>query len=230
MKFWQRFDSRQRRRVSRRQPLHANSIEWHAFPQSMTGAAMRLQWQAWRPRFPRAAMLASAILLAPHAHAAPDWRYRAGDRLEAIADQGATDLYLSGHARHGRSTYTRERLAELNERAWGMGIGRRLRNDSGNDEMVYALGLSDSHRKPQLMAGYGHEWIRQLGAGLEAGGGFTAMLMSRADYFHGIPFPMVLPIASFGSRDIRLRASYVPRLSRHKGNGDVLLLFFSISL
>jgi hypothetical protein len=191
---------------------------------------MRLRWTAWRPRFPHAAVLAGAMLLASHAHAAPAWWHQAGDRLETIADQGATDLYLSGYARHGRNTYTRERLAELNEQAWGIGLGRRLRNDRGNDEMVYALGLSDSHRKPQLMAGYGHEWIQKLGAGLEAGGGFTAMLMSRADYFHSIPFPIVLPIVSFGSRDIKLRAAYVPRLSQNKGNGDVLLLFFSMSL
>lgn len=175
-------------------------------------------------------MLAGAILLAPHAHAAPDWWRQAAGRLDTIADQGATDLYLSGYARHGRHTYTKERLAELNERAWGIGMGRRLRDEGGSDEMVYALGLSDSHRKPQLMAGYAHEWIQNLGAGLEAGGGFTAMLMSRADYFHGIPFPMVLPIVSFGSRDIKLRASYVPRLSQHKGNGDVLLLFLSAAL
>lgn len=191
---------------------------------------MRLQWKAWRPRPLRAAMLAGAIVLAPGVQAAPDWWHQAGDRLEKITDQGVTDLYLSGYAHHGRNTYTRERLAELNEKAWGAGIGRRLRNDSGNDEMVYALGLSDSHRKPQLMAGYAHEWIGRLGAGLEVGGGFTAMLISRADYFHSIPFPMVLPIVSFGSRDIKLRASYVPRLSQHKGNGDVLLLFFSIGL
>jgi palmitoyl transferase len=56
------------------------------------------------------------------------------------------------------------------------------------------------------------------------------MLVSRADYFHSIPFPIVLPIVSLGRRDIKLRASYVPRLSQHKGNGDVLLLFFSMSL
>src|SRR6478672_9741292 len=100
MKFWQRFDSRQRRRVSPRQALHAGAFEWHALPQSMNGATMRLQWKAWRPRFPRAAMLAGALLLAPHAHAAPDWWREAGDRLETIADQGATDLYLSGYAHH----------------------------------------------------------------------------------------------------------------------------------
>ncbi len=36
-----------------------------------------------------------------------------------------------------------ERLAELNEQAWGMGIGRRLRNDKGNgDVLLLSLGIS----------------------------------------------------------------------------------------
>jgi hypothetical protein len=160
-----------------------------------------------------------------------DWTSEAADQFRLIRDQGSTDLYLSGYARHGRHTYTHERLEELNEKAWGAGIGRRLRDAHGNDEMVYALGISDSHEKPQLMAGYAHEWIYPLGeSGLELGLGYTAMLMSRQDYFGGVPFPIALPLGSIGSRDIKLRASYVPRLSQKKGNGDVLLLFFSIGI
>jgi hypothetical protein len=159
------------------------------------------------------------------------WRSEGVDRFRLIKDQGSTELYLSGYDHHGRSTYTRERLAELNEHAWGVGIGRRLRNARGNDEIVYALGISDSHFKPQLMAGYGHEWIYPLGAtGLEFGIGYTAMLISRQDYFGGFPFPIALPLGSIGTRDIKLRASYVPRLSQNKGNGDVLLLFVSMSI
>jgi palmitoyl transferase len=160
-----------------------------------------------------------------------DWSSAAAGQFRLIRDQGSTDLYLSGYARHGRNTYTRERLEELNENAWGVGIGRRLRNGRGNDEIVYALGISDSHYKPQLMAGYAHEWIYPVGAsGLELGVGYTAMLMSRQDYFGGFPFPIALPVGSIGTRDIKLRASYVPRLSQNKGNGDVLLLFVSMGI
>jgi hypothetical protein len=160
-----------------------------------------------------------------------DWGGVAADQFRLIRDQGSTDLYLSGYARHGRSTYTKERLEELNENAWGVGIGRRLRNAHGNDEIVYALGISDSHFKPQLMAGYAHEWIYPMGgSGLELGVGYTAMLMSRQDYFSGFPFPIALPVGSIGTRDIKLRASYVPRLSQNKGNGDVLLLFVSMGI
>ncbi len=81
------------------------------------------------------------------------------------------------------------------------------------------------------MAGYAHEWIYPLGAtGLEFGVGYTAMLMSRQDYFSGFPFPIALPLCSIGTRDIKLRASEVPRLSQNKGNGDMLLLFVSASI
>jgi hypothetical protein len=160
-----------------------------------------------------------------------DWGGETAEKFRLIRDQGSTDLYLSGYDRHGRSTYTRERLDELNEHAWGVGIGRRLRDTRGNDEIVYALGISDSHFKPQLMLGYAHEWIYPVGSsGLELGMGYTAMLMSRQDYFGGFPFPIALPLASIGTRDIKLRASYVPRLSQNKGNGDVLLLFVSMGI
>ena len=160
-----------------------------------------------------------------------DWGREGADQFRLIRDQGSSDLYVAGYAHHGRNTYTPERLAELNENAWGAGYGRRLRNARGNDDIIYALGISDSHFKPQLMAGYAHEWIYPLGrSGLEVGVGYTAMLMSRADYFGGVPFPIALPLGSIGTRDIKLRASYVPRLSQKKGNGDVLLMFVSIGI
>ena len=184
---------------------------------------------------PLAAASPLALLSAPATAGAwstvSDWGGEAADQFRMIRDQGSTELYLSGYARHGRNTYTKERLEELNEKAWGLGIGRRLRNARGNDEIIYALGISDSHFKPQLMAGYAHEWIYPMGGGgLELGVGYTAILMSRQDYFGGFPFPIALPLASIGTRDIKLRASYVPRLSQKKGNGDVLLLFVSMGI
>jgi lipid IVA palmitoyltransferase len=184
---------------------------------------------------PLAAAAALALLSAPATagawSTASEWGNEAADQFRLVRDQGSTDLYLAGYARHGRNTYTKDRLEELNEKAWGVGVGRRLRNARGNDEIIYALGISDSHFKPQLMAGYAHEWIYPMGgSGLELGVGYTAMLMSRRDYFGGFPFPIALPVGSVGTRDIKLRASYVPRLSQKKGNGDVLLLFVSMGI
>jgi len=160
-----------------------------------------------------------------------DWGGGAADRFRLIRDQGSSDLYLAGYTHHGRNTYTPERLDELNEKTWGAGFGKRLRNAHGNDEMIYALGISDSHFKPQLMAGYAHEWIYPVKqTGLELGIGYTAMMISRQDYFGGFPFPIALPLGSIGTRDVKLRASYVPRLSKKKGNGDVLFFFVSIGI
>lgn len=147
-------------------------------------------------------------------------------RLDNIVENGDQEVYLSGYAHHGRNTYTAERLRELNEKAWGLGGGRTIRNDKGNDESVYFLAIRDSHFKPQLMAGYAYEWVWNIPkTPVEVSAGYTAMLMSRQDYFGGFPFPMALPVASIGVKGAKLMASYVPRLSSNKGNGDVLLVF-----
>lgn len=161
------------------------------------------------------------------AEEAGDARWEAlKSRLSNIANNGDSAVYLSGWAHHGRDTYSREKLNQLNEKAWGGGFGKTLRNDSGNDESLYAMAITDSHKKPQLMAGYSYEWVYPIAdTGLKADVGYTAMLMSRQDYFNGIPFPIVLPLASVGTQSIKLMASYVPRLSKNRGNGDLLFVF-----
>ncbi len=155
---------------------------------------------------------------------------KGSERIGDIVDEGRQSILLSGYARHGRGTYSSERLKELNEDAWGFGVAKTRRNAKDNEEIVYALGIEDSHYKPQLMAGYAYQWTRPLSGKWEIAGGYTAMFMSRQDYFGGMPFPIALPLASIGTRDTKLMASYVPRLSKNKGNGDVLLLFMRFDL
>jgi hypothetical protein len=151
-------------------------------------------------------------------------------KVRSIIDDGSLSIALSGYARHGRSTYTPERISELNEKAWGLGFSKQIRTAKGNEESLYAFAISDSHFKPQMMAGYMYQWMLPLGYRYEAGVGLTGILISRTDYFSGIPFPVALPVASIGSRNTKLMAAYIPRLSRNKGNGDVLLLFARIDL
>jgi len=91
--------------------------------------------------------------------------------------------------------------------------------------------LKDSHRHPQYMAGYAYEWVFPVTkGGLEVGVGGTAMLMSRQDYFGNVPFPVALPMASIGTQKAKLMFTYVPRLSKNKNNGDVLLIFGRIEM
>ncbi|MES2296239.1 MAG: hypothetical protein V4582_04315 [Pseudomonadota bacterium] len=196
-------------------------------------------------------MRASALALCcAHcaAQTAPDWAAPRGgaanpgpgpsapleprQRLAAIAREGAWDIYLSGYVHHGRGTYSAERIAQFNEKnAWGIGIGKTLRHAGGDEEALYAFGLNDSHYRAQWMLGYAYQKVRPLGgAGWEAGIGLTPQLMSRRDYFGGRPFPILLPVASLGRRGARLMLSYVPRLSKNRGSGDVLFFFARIEL
>ena len=71
--------------------------------------------------------------------------------------------------------------------------------------------------------------MKPLGGNWELGGGYMAGLISRTDILGGVPFPGVLPIASIGTRDVKLVATYIPRLSG-TGNGDVLFLALRIAV
>lgn len=111
-------------------------------------------------------------------------------------------------------------MKALNDKAWGGGIGKVLRTDSGNDESIYAMVFQDSGRHLQWSAGYAYQWIFPVASsGLEIGAGLTAALISRHDVFDGTPFPALLPLASIGSKNIKLMATYVPPISVSKGNG-----------
>ncbi|MFZ6643596.1 hypothetical protein ACO0LL_27990 [Undibacterium sp. TC4M20W] len=187
----------------------------------------------------RAVLCASAFLLCTASQAqttgAPvqedmGWWDSAKAKANKILDEGDLSLMLAGHTHHGRGTYTRERIAELNENTWGLGFSKAIRTKEDNEESVYAMMISDSHFKPQPMAGYVYQWMKPLGDKIEVGGGLTGSLISRTDYFGGIPFPVILPVASIGTRNTKLMATYVPRFSKNKGNGDVLFMFVRIDL
>jgi len=159
------------------------------------------------------------------------WWQSMKDHASEIVDKGDDAIYVSGLAHHGRSTYTKEKLDQLNEHAWGLGYGKTMRNERGNDESLYGFVLKDSHRHPQIMAGYAYEWVYPIGrTPLEVGIGGTAMLMSRQDYFGGVPFPVPLPLASIGTKKAKVMFAYVPRFSSNKNSGDVLLVFGRIEM
>lgn len=175
------------------------------------------------------AALAQQIPATP-ANEESSWWDQTKNKTLNIVDQGSLSIMLSGYAYHGRHTYTAERIAELNEKAWGLGFSKVLRNAKDNEESLFAMAISDSHFKPQLMAGYTYQWMQALGGKFEAGLGVTGVLISRTDYFSGIPFPAPLPVASIGTRNSKIIAAYVPRFSQNKGNGDVLLLLVRFDL
>lgn len=152
-----------------------------------------------------------------------------------IATEGRWDISLTGYAYHSKNTYTDGQLQQLNAKAWGGGIGKIIRTESGNDESIYAMVFRDSSRHLQWSAGYSYQWIFPVtSTGLEVGAGLTAGVISRKDCFNRIPFPALLPLASIGSKDIKLMATYVPPISISKGNGkkskgNLALLFIKFA-
>ncbi|MBO9536714.1 MAG: hypothetical protein J7548_08685 [Herbaspirillum sp.] len=202
-------------------PRHGASSSFHSSRRNKAGLLAAV-----------AAACALSMPLAAHADDNQNSLWQSTkDHVSNIWDKGDDAIYLSGVAHHGRGTYTKEKLNELNEHAWGLGYGKTLRNEKGDDESLYGLVIKDSHRHPQYMAGYAYEWVFPIAhTGLELGLGGTAMLMSRQDYFNSIPFPVPLPLASIGTKKGKLMFAYVPRLSANKNNGDVLLIFGRIEM
>ena len=182
-------------------------------------------------------LLIAGLCLLPATQALADctpdsWPGRKCLRIVEAWDKGRNDLYLPFLAHHGRDTYTPERIAELNEDAYGIGYGRSIVTDRGRyrDDWdgIYAMGFRDSHRQLQLMAGYAYQTY--LGTNnINFGIGYTAAFTSRRDIAGGFPVPVVLPMASINYRDFSLMGAYVPRLSGNKGNGDVLFVFGHVS-
>lgn len=142
------------------------------------------------------------------------------------------DLYLSGYAYHDRDTYSKAQLRKMNETTWGGGIGRSFRNERGNEEGVYLMGIRDSNNRPQWMAGYQYQWMFPVKSSnnLEIGAGLTALVIRRHDWYDGRPFPALLPVASIGNRAAQLVATYVPHLSARKKKGNILSLMLKISM
>jgi palmitoyl transferase len=144
-------------------------------------------------------------------------------------DHGDDDLYLPIEAHHGRGTYTADKIKTYNEQPRGLGYGRSVTDGKGDWHGYFAMAFSDSHFKPEYMIGYAYQTYWGNPGSLEAGLGYTLFVTTRSDYDHYLlPVPGITPLASLRYKRLSLMASYVPRLSVHKGNGDVLFIFARI--
>lgn len=174
----------------------------------------------------RTGILCFSLVFASSAFALDDassvsWFQRASGRLHDIWEKGDRELYMTGYAWHNRYTYSKERLKSYNEEAWGAGFGKTYLDEDGDWHSLYAFAFLDSHRNVEPALGYSFlkmlEMSRHLGAGL----GLTALITARADMYHNIPFPGVLPFVGVKYRHAWLQATYIPGA---KDTGNVLFL------
>jgi palmitoyl transferase len=134
--------------------------------------------------------------------------------------EGKVEIYVPFLAYHMPFAYTAEQRSDQNQYPAGGGIGLGRYNASGNYEGTYAMAFLDSHSDMSYVVGY--SWVPTWNVGksdVKVGAGLTGFLMSRQDYFGGVPFPGILPMASISYKQLSLQATYVPG---GQGNGNVL--------
>ena len=142
------------------------------------------------------------------------------DHVKDTWTEGKVEIYVPFLAYHMPFAYTAEQRSDQNQYPAGGGIGLGRYNASGNYEGTYAMAFLDSHRNMSYVAGYA--WVPTWNVGksdVKVGAGLTGFLMSRQDYFGGVPFPGVLPMASISYKQLSLQATYIPG---GQGNGNVL--------
>ena len=171
------------------------------------------------------ALIISGVLAAQTAHAG--WVDDAVNEVTTVIKTGDEQLYLSGYAHHGRHTYTKAKLATLNENAWGIGYAKTLRSADAH-RSVFSLIISDSHRQAQPMLGYSYEKPYYFNNDWFIAGGVAPLIVQRQDMFKRIPFPAIFPLLSVGNQQFEAKFVYIPRLGKNLGNGDVLYAFASV--
>ncbi len=146
--------------------------------------------------------------LAPQADRDKGWSHGAWGGIKRIWSEGTSDLYLSGRYWHTPWGFTDEDRARYDDWGLGVGYGRSLTDEKGNQRLLYALVVQDSFEKPMYLTGYG--WLAQttIPWGLTAGAGYSIVIISNDTASDYIPFPAPAPMASLGSEKVSLYCTY----------------------
>jgi len=179
------------------------------------------------------AILATGLSGTAHAVECADFWAWIETGCRHVADtyqQGGNALLVSGYEWHIPATWSPERRAMENEKAWGGGVARSLERPNGDTENVYFLVFKDSHRQAQFNLGYSWStyWLDR--SGVQPGLGFTALVVQRPDIANGWPVPVVLPLFSLRYKQVELFSTYIPKLNGGINHGDVLYFFGKIDL
>jgi len=147
------------------------------------------------------------------------WFSGTWDGTKRIWRDGQLDVYFSGFTWHLPYAYTTEERKAENAFTWGGGIGKSLTDERDNQRSLYAMIISDSHYKPQYMAGYA--WMARWRAygDIRVGAGYSLSLVARSDINNYVPFPAPVPLVSVGTDRITLYGTFIP------GSASVLYFF-----
>jgi lipid IVA palmitoyltransferase len=174
-------------------------------------------------------------VFAPAVHAVQcadfwDWVNKGCRHIVDTYDNGSNELLVSGYSWHLPWTWTAERRREENEYAWGGGLARTLDRPDGDSESVFFLVFKDSHRQAQFNLGYAWRTYWGEREKLQAGLGYTVVIIQRPDIAGGWPVPVILPLATLRSQKVEVLSTFIPTLNGGVNHGSVLYLFGKISL
>ena len=149
--------------------------------------------------------------------------------VDTYAD-GKNELLVSGYSWHLPWTWSGERRSDENPNAWGAGWARTTERPNGDADSVFILVFRDSHRQPQFNVGYA--WTTYWGERekLQAGLGYTAVIIQRPDIAAGWPVPVVLPLFTVRSQKVEVLSTYIPNFNGGINHGSILYLFGRISV
>ncbi|MDR2710261.1 MAG: hypothetical protein LBB65_02815 [Burkholderiales bacterium] len=154
-----------------------------------------------------------------------DWLDAPCRHLAQTYREGDNEIFLSGFAWHLPMTYTKEKRAQLNEAAYGFGMGRSFEEANGDTRSVFLMAFLDSHKCVQWNLGY--TWSTYWGArdSLQLGLGYAAMIVQRPDIANGVPIPAALPLLTFRYQNASLVTTFIPTIGGGVNNGSVLYVF-----
>ena len=130
------------------------------------------------------------------------------DRAKAIMKEGNSFWVVPTYTNH--PTWDWDKRHEENGYPFGMGLGRQVIDNRGNERSFFLVTFVDSNYRPEPVAGY--QWVARwpvAGTGLHVGAGYLAAVSARGDYMW-VPFPMPLPVAKIGTNDISFYGTYIP--------------------
>jgi|GEM_PF-1572062 len=155
------------------------------------------------------------------------WQW-AGAQCAGLKDawhDGSPTLYLSGYTWHDPGTYSKEKLEEFNDRAWGGGFGWSKDAANGDNYGWYALVFRDSHYKYTKAIGWSYVTYWPPTNDVALGVGYTAFFASRPDIANNWPFPAALPLAAIKIHRVELLGTFIPKLNAGINHGDVAYFF-----
>lgn len=135
---------------------------------------------------------------------------RTWDRIIRIWDTGDYEFLLPVNTWHNREMYDKSKTDSYNERPWGAGIGKSIREGDYKYSLV-AMGFADSHK--QFEPAFGYTFQRSWGLTdnnfLRVSLGMIVGVTMRKDYDYA-PLPMPLPIFGIECGPLSIESTYIP--------------------